>query len=261
VVFYKIHGHGNDFIIIDNRVLKLDKLQQSRFAISLCHRIFGIGADGIIFIENSEKFSYRWSYFNKDGSHAEMCGNGARCVAYIANMLDITSEKHTCEIDGQIIEANINKNFVSISLKNPTDIKLNLDLADLDIHCHFTKVGVPHCVVFVDDLNNIDINNMGHKIRNHKLFQPEGVNVNFVNIINNESLNIRTYERGVEAETYSCGTGAVASAYVSFKLGLISNKVYVKTFLNQDPLVIDIRDDLVELGGIVNFVFEGKINF
>ncbi len=227
VHFTKMSGAGNDFVVIDNRegIITHPNEAAQRF----CHRRLGIGADGLLLVEKSSTANFTMKYFNADGSYGGMCGNGGRCIAKFAHTNGIVKTKQfTFETLNYIYQATVLKNTVSLKMKNPTDIRLNQSI-QIDKHkilFHFINTGSPHCVIFADEnkdlflqYENMDINILGRKIRNHKYFSPEGANINFIKRDGNIFIQIRTYERGVEEETLACGTGSTASA-------LIANALY-----------------------------------
>lgn len=211
IEFYKYHGSGNDFIILDNREGK-HSLTKSQVA-QLCDRRFGIGADGLMILETHPELDFEMRYFNADGAEASMCGNGGRCLVAFAYSLGHCSENPTfMAIDG-IHEAWIKGDGI-VELKM-LDV---LEVAEI-WNGFFLNTGSPHFVRFVDDLEKYDVLNKGKEIRNHTHFAPEGCNANFVEEINSGTIQVRTYERGVENETLSCGTGVVASALATFTKG------------------------------------------
>jgi len=221
--FYKLQASGNDFILLDNinQKSKISNSSYKKFANKYCSRKLGIGADGVLVIEASKKGDFKMRIFNADGSEAQMCGNGARCLglwAYLAR-----GEKNIkFETKAGIIEAKVeikNKNrLVKIKTSIPVGLKMSLPLniSGRKIKVNFINTGVPHTVIFVQGLAKIDVEEIGREVRFHKQFKPAGTNVNFVEIKSNNSLSIRTYERGVEAETLACGTGSLASAIISW---------------------------------------------
>jgi diaminopimelate epimerase len=231
--FYKLQASGNDFILIDHRQRTPRKSRQSgtrgrqkpdykKLAKNLCRRKTGIGADGLLVIEASRKAAFKMRIFNPDGSEAEMCGNGARCVGlwakYKSPVHQFTRSPVKFETVAGIIEAEANKaGNVKIKTADPLDVKLDSTLSVLGrtIHINYINTGVPHVVIFVEGLDNIDVAKIGRAIRFYKRFAPAGTNVNFVEIRGDNSIAVRTYERGVEAETLACGTGAVASAIIA----------------------------------------------
>lgn len=201
--FHKYQGTGNDFIVIDNRdnVVSLTESQINR----LCDRKFGIGADGLMLLENHKELDFFMRYFNSNGKESTMCGNGGRCLVRFANGLNITSKEiRFMAIDGKH-KAMVNDNK-TISLQMNDVTKVNIVNTN-----YYLNTGSPHYVTFRDDIDKLDVFNRGREIRYSAEFEPDGTNVNFVEIQNGK-IYVRTYERGVENETLSCGTGVTASA-------------------------------------------------
>lgn len=261
--FLKMQGSGNDFIVFDNRknILNLtsDWIQQ------ICKRRIGIGADGVIIIENSKCADFFMRIINSDGSEAEMCGNGARCAAKFATLLSIVGPKMSFETIAGLIKAEVFNHKVKISLTNPTNIKLNknIKLENESVVVHHINTGVPHTVLISNEIKTIDIKNLGREIRFHQDFAPAGTNVNFVKIIDKENIEIRTYERGVESETLSCGTGSVAGACICYLLKQVYPPIKVKT-AGGEYLVIDFQEENsqmvnLSMSGPVSVIYEGKI--
>lgn len=225
LTFYKVQASGNDFILVD--LLKLKKLPStfywSKFAKKYCPRKTEIGADGVLVIEPGKTKSFRMRIFNPDGKEAQMCGNGARCAAfwYIKQNSRFkikNSSKIEFETKAGVIGAKVDLyGKVKIKMSKPFDMKLQLPIKVLDrnIHVNFLNTGVPHTIVFVESVDNTDVEKIGAAIRYHQQFAPQGTNVNFVEYIKEGWIKIRTYERGVEAETLACGTGSVACAILS----------------------------------------------
>lgn len=214
--FSKYSGCGNDFILIDNRQLHL--LPSKQAITRLCHRQQGIGADGLIFLEASQSSnaSYRMRIFNADGSEAEMCGNGLRCLAQYIRSLEKTADCFAIETMHQRMEISILQDLISVSMPPPSKPSLKkLSISENEVILHCLDTGVPHAVLFVDDLEKNNLFSLAPAIRFHKEFHPKGTNVNYAKILPDQSVAIRTYERGVEQETLACGTGAVAVAIAS----------------------------------------------
>jgi len=236
--FTKMNGTGNDFIIIDNRDLRIPKTEMAGLAKRLCHRQFSVGADGMIFIENSEAADFRWQFYNGDGSEAEMCGNGARCAARYAFVRGIAPALMQFETIAGLIEARMVGNNVKIRLTPPSDIILSrsIEIDGKEREIHSINTGVPHIVHFVENNSVTPVKKWGSLIRHHRLFEPAGTNVNFVQMPDRE-LHVRTYERGVEDETLACGTGAVASALIAALHGHVTSPVKVRTS-GGDELII-----------------------
>ncbi len=218
IAFEKMNGTGNDFVIIDNRPLGIPVDEQPELARKICRRMFSVGADGMIFIENSTNADFRWNFYNSDGSVAEMCGNGSRCAARFAYRHGIAGKKVKFETLAGIIEAEIGdqEEIVRVKMTQPRDFKLDLSLklGDEERHVAYVDTGVPHTVIFVGE-EDVPVNTWGRKVRFHELFSPRGTNANFVTLLPDGRLKVRTYERGVEAETMACGTGVVASALIA----------------------------------------------
>jgi len=208
ISFTKMVASGNDFVVIErsqNSTINSPRI----LARSICDRKFGVGADGLLLLEKSKIADVKMRIFNPDGSEAKMCGNGARC-----SVLYIGRRNTELETKAGIIQSRLKGNGVKIKLTEPKDLKLNLPIKvnNRTLQVNFINTGVPHTVIFVADLDKIDVINLGRQIRFHKRFAPQGTNVDFVEALSNKSIKIRTYERGVEDETLACGTGVVASA-------------------------------------------------
>lgn len=201
--FYKYQGTGNDFIIIDNRQLFFSKNNTKHIA-ALCDRKFGIGADGLILLENHPTLDFRMVYYNSDGNESSMCGNGGRCLVHFAKFLGIIQNKTTFEAIDGIHEAIILNDIVSLKMNDVESVKIENNNI-------FLNTGSPHHVEICNQLDTLDIQNVGAKLRFEK-YGTEGANINFVKQIDNDTFSVRTYERGVESETLSCGTGVTAVA-------------------------------------------------
>jgi diaminopimelate epimerase len=223
IKFTKMTAGGNDFIIIDHRG-KNTAFDIPAFARLTCRRKFGIGADGVLLLESSPSADVNLRIFNSDGSEAEMCGNGACCTALYINSIGRLAggddKKVTISTKAGILKAVIlDKNRVKLKMTTPKDIRFDFTtkLGGITHRLYFVNTGVPHTVIFVEDLKNIPVDKWGRKIRHLKDFFPDGTNVDFVKVKSDKSLGLRVYERGVEKETFSCGTGAVAAAVVATK--------------------------------------------
>lgn len=230
IPFWKMNGAGNDFIVIDHRKPLITVERMAEFARLVCRRKFSVGADGLFLLEPSQIADFRWRFFNADGSEAEMCGNGARCVARFAYMNGLAAARMRFETLAGIIDASVADTQVTIRMPAPHTLQLDLEIetAGRRMTGHSVNTGVPHLVVFVDDLETVDVDGQGRELRCHPRFAPAGTNVNFVDP-SGDALAIRTYERGVEAETMACGTGATAAAVVAVAKGLASSPVRLRT--------------------------------
>jgi len=217
IEFFKMSGAGNDFIIIDNRRRLVDAGRQPRLAAQICRRRLSVGADGLIFIEPSQRADIRWRFYNADGSRAEMCGNGARCAARFAYLQGIAGPDVSIETDAGIIRARVRDDGVRVNMPDPTDLRpdVSIELASGPRLMSSINTGVPHVVLVEDDLDAVDVVGLGREIRRHAAFAPAGTNVNFIRPLAPGEIAIRTYERGVEDETLACGTGSIAAAVVA----------------------------------------------
>ena len=219
--FYKYQGTGNDFVIIDdrNQAFNLDTPAIAQ----LCHRRFGIGADGLMLLQNAEGYDFRMVYFNSDGTEGTMCGNGGRCLVRFAADLGIVQEKaHFIAVDGPHL-AYITPSTISLQMQDVANIAQHDD-------DYFTNTGSPHVVRYVQQVQFTDVKNIGAAIRYSESYQGQnGTNVNFVEKLDPQTLFVRTYERGVEDETYSCGTGVTAAALVSNTTKGMPSPIQIKT--------------------------------
>lgn len=262
VRFFKMTASGNDFIIIDNREKLIDRSfpDLSSFVRKLCRRNFSVGADGVILVERSDRAFFKWRFFNSDGSEAEMCGNGGRCVARFAYEMGIAPETMTFEIQTGIIRAEVKGMRVKIQLHDPHSLCLDkrIRIDDEEVIINSVNTGVPHVVMIYEKIEDAPVEELGRKIRFHSTFSPSGTNVNFVKILKDDEIMVRTYERGVEGETYACGTGVVASAVVLKEKGLVKTPVNALT-KGGESLRVYIGGG-VFLEGEVRFVFEGKLH-
>jgi diaminopimelate epimerase len=230
LTFAKMAGAGNDFVVIDNREgIVADAVALTR---RICTRALSVGADGLILIENSSRATFRIRYYNADGSLGEFCGNGTRCAARFAFLSAIAGRKMTIETDAGIVDAElIDDSTVSISIPQPRAFRsLPLRAGESVVNGFAIVVGVPHYVVVLPgELWEQEIVALGRAIRNHPEMQPDGANVNFVVVRDMSSIEVRTYERGVEAETLACGSGVVASVAVATLIGKVRPPAAVLT--------------------------------
>ena len=271
--FLKMNGAGNDFVVLDNRhgQMTLDAPTLAH----LCDRHRGVGADGVLMVETPQskpRADFRMRYYNADGGEAEMCGNGARCFGrYAARLLGTTPDTVTFQTMAGLIRARIEGEQVRIDMSVPTG---GSDLGSLALEgghafpdAYFLNTGVPHVVIPVEDVETVDVHPLGRSIRYHERFAPRGTNANFIQPVSREEIILRTYERGVEAETLACGTGATASALIHAELngteGAGSIAVRVRSgdtlhigFTRTGPLTFE----NVTLAGPADFVFSGEIS-
>jgi diaminopimelate epimerase len=231
IEFYKMSGSGNDFIIVDNRDRIVDETDLLNFIVKVCRRKMSVGADGFILVENTEGADFKWRFFNSDGSVAEMCGNGARCVARFAYLNGIAGSEMSFETGAGIVEAQVAGESVKIKMTDPSDLKTDyiLELKDRSISVSSINTGVPHVVIVTDTLDDVEVVKMGREIRFHDMFAPAGTNVNFICPIKDDTIGVRTYERGVEDETLACGTGSVAGALIMARKMKIDAPIHVLT--------------------------------
>lgn len=251
IPFSKYHGAGNDFIIIADFSEQF-LLTQSHIQ-KLCKRQTGIGADGLIFVRYADKADFSMSYFNADGSYAALCGNGLRCTGQYLVDQQIGKPSFSIEIGNRILTVKQIREKIFTFLPKP-EVK-HWALHDQEQLLYVVDSGVPHAVLFYE--GEINIMELGQRLRFSPLFYPEGVNVNFVRIVDKKNLEVRTYERGVEQETLSCGTGAVASVFVAHQLGYCYEHVFVHP-LSKECLEIQLGEE-VAVTGPVKKVFEGQI--
>jgi diaminopimelate epimerase len=255
IQFKKYQGTGNDFILIDNRDgnISANNLPKEQIQM-LCDRRFGIGADGFILLNNKVGYDFEMQYYNSDGNESTMCGNGGRCIVQYAHDLHIiTNKAHFTAIDGDH-NADLFDDKIVLQMKNVTNIKSYETFHQLD-------TGSPHYVTFVDDIDDINVIQEGALIRNSPMFEAEGINVNFVEVKKDHSLFVRTYERGVEDETLSCGTGVTACALVHMIKENI-NTVHIETLggpLSVRATATQQGFEEIMLEGPAAFVFKGEI--
>ncbi len=264
VSFTKMAGAGNDFVMIDNRQKTIIH-QPSRLAKKLSHRRLSIGSDGLILLEKSKKADLKMRYFNADGSEADMCGNGIRCLAKFAVDKKIAGAKHSIETAAGIYRLEVKKNIVRVQMVEPKDLKINIPI-NVDGHKYvssFVNTGVPHAVLMVKDLESIPVDALGRKIRFHDAFKPKGANVNFITLGSGSDIHARIYERGVEAETLASGTGATACALIAVLHFNLKSPVKVHTRSGEIIKIYFKRAGShfmdVEMEGPVTTSFEGKV--
>ena len=255
IPFFKYHGTGNDFVMIDNRKGKFPLQDRHRIA-AICDRRFGVGADGVIILEDHNTADFVMHYFNADGQLGSFCGNGGRCVVAFAKHLGIIDKQTNFAAFDGFHDATISGNIVSLSMRDVDHVQTYPRYVFLD-------TGSPHHVEFVNDIKGIDVPKRGSMIAHNEIYGDEGTNVNFVEINEAKEIHVRTFERGVENETLSCGTGVTAAALAAFSTAKVTNsKIQVHTlggdltvsFATQDKGFIDLV-----LTGPTKLVFSGTL--
>ena len=266
IKFWKMHGAQNDFVLFDDRRGRFPVADRA-FIARVAARHSGIGSEGVMLIQKSATADFRMRFFNPDGGEVDMCGNGARCVARLAFELGAADKKMTIETKAGRLKAQVMQKAVRIWLTEPTGWRLDgsLELAGKSLIYDFVNTGVPHVVIRTNDLNEVDVCKTGAEIRHHREFAPAGTNVNFVEVLPDGALTVRTYERGVEAETPACGTGVTACGLVAARHGWVKLPVKVQV-ASGDVLVVDGRltaDGVsdVTLTGPTEHVFEGMVEY
>ena len=263
--FFKMAGGGNDFVVVDNRGPKID--DPSELTRKVCTRALSVGADGLILVEGSARATFRMRYYNADGGRADFCANGTRCAARFAFLNVIAGRRMTIETDAGIVGAEIGDGgSVTLALPPPWSFRPRraLRVGETEIHGSSLMVGVPHYVVFLrDDLWAQDIAPLGRAIRSHPDLAPEGANVNFVVVRGPHEIEVRTWERGVEGETLSCGSGVVASAVTSALFGRAASPVSVLTrsgiHLDVAFQMRDGQPDEIRLRGDARMIFRASL--
>lgn len=256
VEFYKYQGTGNDFVILDNRENEYPLLTTKQIR-QICDRRFGIGADGLMLLGKKEGYDFEMAYYNSDGNVSTMCGNGGRCLVKFAYHRGIVkSSYHFIAIDGAHLAEIDSHGTVRLKMQNVSTVEYHNSYAVIN-------TGSPHFVKFDTEVKDIDVKSTGQEIRYSKAFAPDGINVDFVESINEDTIFVRTYERGVEDETLSCGTGVTAAALLSAHNENGFNEVIVKTAGGRLSVEYDKIDDQhfenIWLCGPAEFVFKGVI--
>ena len=255
IEFYKYQGTGNDFVILDNRENECPLLTTKQVK-HICDRHFGVGADGLMLLSKKEGYDFEMIYYNSDGNESSMCGNGGRCLVKFAYHRGIVkSAYHFAAIDGDHLAEIDSDGTVSLQMQNVNSVAYHNSYAVIN-------TGSPHFVKFASEVEEIDVVATGREIRYSKAFAPDGINVNFVESRNEDSIFVRTYERGVEDETLSCGTGVTAAALLSAHNENGFNTVIVKTPGGHLSVEFDKLDDQhfenIWLRGPAEFVFKGS---
>jgi diaminopimelate epimerase len=268
IEFYKMSGAGNDFILVDNREGVFVFPDEESAIRKLCRRGLSVGADGLILIEKPDRegIDFTWRFFNADGSDASMCGNGARCAARLSFMLGISGRAVSFRTGAGIVRGRVlESGRVTVGMTDPHDASLDRELrvGGAAIAYDYIDTGVPHVVITVDDADRVDLKDLGPKVRYHEALAPEGANVNVIDLSEKGIVRIRTYERGVEAETMACGTGAVAAAVTSFLKGSVKPPVTLIP-TSGIALVVGFREGEtirdVTLEGDARVIYRGILN-
>ncbi len=260
IQFTKMSGSGNDFIVIDNRAAVIADDKKLAFVRRVCDRRMSIGADGVIFVEHSDCADIKWDFYNEDGSAAEMCGNGVRCMARYAVEKNIVPARRemTLETLAGIVTAEVNGDGVRVKLTAPENLRQDIAVAlnGAQYRVDTLNTGVPHAIIYSDNVEDVNVQETGRGIRFHKAFAPAGTNVDFVQKVGDRALKIRTYERGVEDETLACGTGVAAAALLSSYKNLVQPPVAVET-RGGDILQVDFESPSGEAAAVTEVYLEG----
>jgi diaminopimelate epimerase len=269
ILFTKLQGNGNDFILVDEMEgIIIPEEMKGEFAALYCDRRFGVGGDGVLFLSPSEKADLKMRLFQPDRSEAEMCGNGIRC--FVRHAMDTGYVRDACKVEtlAGIIPVRMGYHddtfMATVDMPAPRFERKDIpatgegeyqeSIEGFEVHA--VNVGVPHAIIVVDDVEKVDVATIGPRIRHHATF-PQGANVNFVQHIGENALRIRTFERGIEGETLSCGTGAAASAVILHRMGMVGETVQVET--EGGDLIVYLREGVV-LEGPAEPVFVGAIS-
>ncbi len=264
--FFKMHGAGNDFLLFDDRALSFPAADAAWLR-RIMQRRTGVGSDGVLLIQPSSRADFRMRFFNPDGGEAEMCGNGARCVARLAHELGAAPARMTIETAAGLVRAEALGERVRLGMTDPRDWRMDrmLEAEGRRWAYGFVNTGVPHAVLRVEQLDDLDVERFGSAIRHHPDFQPAGANADFIEVAGPARLRIRTFERGVESETWACGTGIVAAALVAARAGWVRSPVAVVTRGGYELTVAfeGSGDHLcgVTLDGPAEHVFRGTIAY
>jgi len=276
IPFWKMSGSGNDFVVIDNRDGILPQELASSFTRAVCRHRVSVGADGVVLIADSVEpgVHFEWRYINADGSDGEMCGNGAMCGARFAMLNGIAPAECVFRTESGLVHAQVDSDptcpAVRIAIADPGELRSGVELtaAGRDLNLHSITVGVPHAVAIVPDVDAFapgdELVPIGRSVRHHDVFSPAGTNLNVIAVRDRHTIRMRTYERGVEAETLACGTGAIASAIAATALELTEPPVAVITSGGR-PLRVDFtwqdgRASTLSLGGDARVIVRGEID-
>lgn len=266
IPFWKMHGAGNDFILVDDRKLSFPGSDRTWME-SVMNRRTGVGSDGMILIQPSDNSDFRMRFFNPDGREAEMCGNGARCVARLAHEIGVAAEHMVIDTVAGPVTAKAIEQDICLGMTEPFDwvVEDHIETDAGTVTYSFVNTGVPHVIVKVDDVSSVSLPEEGAAIRHHERFAPAGANANFVQVLDDQHLRIRTYERGVECETLACGTGMVAACLTLARLGHVKAPVTITCASDTDILVnFELTEDganNVTMFGPAAYVFTGELDY
>jgi diaminopimelate epimerase len=272
LAFAKMSGAGNTFVVIDDRggaveaALKAAGLTLDGFVIRMCSPLYGVGADGLILLRPSDRYDFAWRFFNADGSHANMCGNGARCAARYARLVGLAGDTAAFETGAGVVRAETHGTDVRVALTPPGPVgpPLSLRLGGETFTGYAIDTGVPHLVIPVPHVSRVDVEALGSQARHEARFKPAGTNVNFVSVQDDGTLRVRTFERGVEGETMACGTGVTAAALVMAHLGRTGPPVTVVPLSGEALTVSFTREGdaftRVTIDGPAKVLFRGEID-
>ncbi len=259
-----MHGASNDFLVVDDRALTFPCGDSKWLAAAMARRT-GVGSEGVLLIQPSKAADFRMRFFNPDGGEVDMCGNGARCIARLAHEIGAAPGTMSIETPAGIVRAEARGDLVQLFMTEPKDwlFRKTIKVEGQAFEYDFVNSGVPHAVILADDLASTDVQTLGRAIRNHADFAPKGTNANFIEITGPDSLRVRTYERGVEAETLACGTGMVACGLIAGKVGWVTPPVKI-TCASGDVLEVNYSPTAdgatnVTLLGPALHVFRGEL--
>ena len=264
IVYTKASGAGNDFVLVNDLAGNI-RVDFARLARAACDRHFGVGGDGLLVLQESSRADFTMLYYNADGSSGGMCGNGGRCIARFAYLEGVAGKSQHFEALDYLYEAEVGESSVRLHMKDTQGIRkdLRFSVPGGEMAGTFIDTGAPHAVIFVEEIDRLDVMSIGRGIRYDPMFAPSGTNVNFVRIGSGSTIAIRTYERGVESETMACGTGSVASALVSSEVHSLASPVTVAVRSGESLTVRFTKSGLswtdISLDGSAHMLFTGTM--
>lgn len=259
ISFTKMHGAGNDFIVVDERAVRNFPIDDVEFIQRICSRRTGVGCDGIVLLQPSENADFRMRFINPDGGEQDMCGNASRCIARFAYGRGEVPAAMTIETGAGIVRAEVLEDGICIGLTDPSDLRLDVPVG-AEWTVDFVNTGVPHAVAWAEDVEAVDLPLSGRALRYHPHFEPDGTNADFARVEADGTLTLRTYERGVEDETLACGTGAAAVAVLAAERGWVKLPVAVHCVGGHDLVINRVRGKTTLTGGAEE-VFDGEIEY